>query len=164
MNVWPPIVSVPCLDCTVVLAATEYEIVPLPLPLDPAVTISHEGASLDAVHAQPAGAVMDVDPVDPAEGLDALTGVNENVHPSAACVTVYVWFAIVSVPWRDCTPVFAEAAKVTVPLPLPLAPALTLNQDVALLTAVHVQPAAAVTLADPLPPNAATEPLCGETV
>ena len=60
------------------------------------------------------------------------------------CVTVTVWPATVSVPTRCAVDVFAVALKVTVPLPLPLAPPLIVSQA-ALLAAVHVHPLAAVT-------------------
>jgi hypothetical protein len=47
-------------------------------------------------------------------------------------------------------------------LPLPLAPLVTVSQ-LALLAAVHAQPAAVVTVTLALPPEAATELLVGET-
>ena len=63
--------------------------------------------------------------------------------------------AIVSVPLRDVVELFAAALKLTVPLPEPLAPAVTVSQ-LALLVAVHVQPVPAVTFVLPVPPPAAT--------
>jgi hypothetical protein len=50
-------------------------------------------------------------------------------------------------------PVFAATVNETVPLPLPLAPAVMVIH-VALVTAVHVHPAGAVTLNVPVPPAA----------
>jgi hypothetical protein len=50
-----------------------------------------------------------------------------------------------------------------VPLPLPLDPAVILNQ-LTLSLAVHVQPAGAVTVAVPVPPVLASEMLVGDTV
>ena len=45
-----------------------------------------------------------------------------------------------------CVPLgFAVVLEPTVPLPLPLGPLVTVNQPVLLLTAVHAQPAGAVT-------------------
>jgi hypothetical protein len=55
----------------------------------------------------------------------------------------------------------AAALKLTVPLPLPDAPPVTVNQLVLLLTAVQAQPFCAVTLVDPVPPFATTDWLVG---
>ena len=74
-----------------------------------------------------------------------------------------VFPAIVSVPVRDEVEVFAAAPKVTEPLPEPDAPALIVNHA-ALLTAVHAQPAGAVTATLPLPPVDATLWEVGEIV
>jgi hypothetical protein len=52
---------------------------------------------------------------------------------------------------------------VTVPSPVPLAPAVTLSH-VALLVAVHAQPAAAVTPTEPVPPAATTDVLFADSV
>jgi hypothetical protein len=58
---------------------------------------------------------------------------------------------IVTVPLR-AAPVFAATFRVTLPLPIPLAPALTVIQD-AFDVAVHAQPAGAVTMIGaPAPP------------
>lgn len=70
----------------------------------------------------------------------------------ASCVTVNVFPATVSVPLR-LAPVFAATVKLTVPLPLPLLPALIVIQ-LSLLVAVHVQPAVVVIFELPLPPAA----------
>jgi hypothetical protein len=70
---------------------------------------------------------------------------------------VNVWPAIVSVPLRGVPLGFAVALKATVPPPVPLAPLVTVSQDVALLTAVQAHPAKAVTAVDPVPPPAATD-------
>jgi hypothetical protein len=164
VNVCPPIVSVPCRVCVCALPAAEYPIVPLPLPLDPEMTVSHDGALLLAVQAHPAGALTAVDPVAPFAAIEVLTGVSVNVQPSAAWLTVKVWPAIVSVPCRVCVTPFAAAANVTVPLPLPLAPVLTLSQAGVLVAAVQAQPVGAVTLAEPLPPLAPTDVVNGDTV
>ena len=48
-------------------------------------------------------------------------------------------------------------------MPLPLEPPVTVSQDVALLTAVHAQPAGAVTFADPFSADAPADTLDGET-
>ena len=52
---------------------------------------------------------------------------------------------------RGCVVVLAVALNVTVPLPLPAAPPVTVSH-VMLLTAVQVQPLMAVTLVDQAPP------------
>jgi hypothetical protein len=67
------------------------------------------------------------------------------VHEIPLWVTVTVWPATVKVPTRWLVEVFAVAVKVTVPLPDPLAPPLTVSQAVLWLTAVQAQPPGAVT-------------------
>ena len=42
-------------------------------------------------------------------------------------------------------------------VPLPLAPLVTVSQEVLLLTPVHAQPVGAVTVVEPVPPAAATD-------
>jgi hypothetical protein len=77
-------------------------------------------------------------------------------------LTVTVWFAIVNVPVR-ATPVFAAASIETVPLPLPLVPAVIVNHD-ALLAAIHPHPVPAVTVTGPVAPAlAATDSVVGLT-
>jgi hypothetical protein len=49
----------------------------------------------------------------------------------------------------------------TVPFPLPLAPPVTVSQEVSLLTAVHEQPPDAVTAVDPVAAPATTDALVG---
>ena len=71
------------------------------------------------------------------------------MHPAAACVTVKVIPATVSVPVRADVVVFAAAEKLTVPFPLPGVPAVTVSHD-APLVAVHAQPVATLTLTDPV--------------
>ena len=68
--------------------------------------------------------------------------------------------AIVIVPLRGVVAVFAAALIPTVPLPLPLAPDVTLNH-VSLLTAAHGQPVPAVMLTVPVPPAAVIAWLVG---
>ena len=57
--------------------------------------------------------------------------------------------------------VFAAALKVTVPLPVPLDPAVTVTQ-LAPLAAVHAQPVIVVTGTLPVPPAAPTACVVGE--
>ncbi len=67
-------------------------------------------------------------------------------------VTVNVWPATVIVPVL-CRPVLAATEKAAAPLPELLAPELIVIQ-VSLLSAVHAQPVAVVTLTLPVPPLA----------
>ena len=67
------------------------------------------------------------------------------MHGAAAWVTVNVWPAIVTVPTRTVVVGFAATVMLTAPLPLPLAPPVTVIHG-ALLTAVHQQPLEAVTV------------------
>jgi hypothetical protein len=157
VKVWPPIVSVPVRCVVVAFAAALKLTVPLPLPDAPAVTVNQLVLLLTAVHAQPVCAVTLVDPVPPPATTDWLTGATEYEHGTPACVTVNVRPPTVSVPVRCAVLAFAAALKLTVPLPLPDAPAVTVNQLVLLLTAVHAQPVCAVTLVDPVPPPATTD-------
>jgi hypothetical protein len=71
--------------------------------------------------------------------------------------------AIVSVPDRELAAVFAAVVNVAVALPLPEAPEFKVIQPT-LLVLVHVQPVAAVTVADPLPPAAPIDCEFGEIV
>ncbi|MCU1386108.1 MAG: hypothetical protein JWL71_4805 [Acidobacteria bacterium] len=126
---------------------------PLPVPDAPLTTVSH-GSFAVAVHAhEAADAVTDTDPEPPVSEKIWPAGAIENVQggAGAACVTVKVWPPIVSVPAR-AAPVFAATLKLTVPLPVPDAPPVTVSHP-ALALAVHVQlPAEAVTATDPEPP------------
>jgi hypothetical protein len=80
---------------------------------------------------------------------------------AAACETVNAWPAIVSVPERELVPVLAATEKVTVALPVPLAPAVMVIQA-APLVAVQLQPLLVATLELPLPPPEGNEALAGE--
>ena len=73
---------------------------PLPLPLAPPVTVSHDAALLTAVHEQPTGAVTLADPVPPAAAADALAGETDTEQLTPDCVIVNVAPAIVIVPTR----------------------------------------------------------------
>ena len=63
----------------------------------------------------------------------------------AAWFTENVCPPIVSVPLRGVPLGFAVALNATVPFPLPLAPLVSVSQDVLLLTPVHAHPVGAVT-------------------
>jgi hypothetical protein len=72
-NDWSPIVIVP-LRAAPVFAAAEYPTVPLPVPLAPEVTLSHDGVVLAAVHAHPLPDVTAIVPVPLAAGIDTARG------------------------------------------------------------------------------------------
>jgi hypothetical protein len=92
----------------------------------------------------------------PAKTAFTDTGEMVVAQGAPACVTVKVLPAIVSVPVRGVVAVFAATSKVTVPLPVPVAPVARVIHP-ALLVAVHAQPVAALTeTALPVVPAAAT--------
>src|SRR3954447_16199706 len=69
-----------------VFAAVENEIVPLPVPLAPAVTVSHEGALLAAVQEQPDPVtVRPTDALSPSLGGDHDGDASAYVQPETAC-------------------------------------------------------------------------------
>jgi hypothetical protein len=148
LKVVPAIVSVPDRFGAAGLAATLKDAVPLPVPLAPPVTVIHE-ALLAAVHTHPAPAVTVLLPVPAAAENARLVGEIEYAH-APACVTLKVVPAIVSVPDRFVVAVFAATLNDAVPLPVPLAPPVTVIHD-ALLAAVHAHPAPAVTVLLPVP-------------
>jgi hypothetical protein len=142
-------VSVPVLGPTA-LDATLKLTVPLPLPLAPDAIVIHV-ALLVAVHAQPPAVETATGvPAPPAIGKDWLLGLME-VEQFADCVTVNVCPAMVSVPVR-AAPVLAAMAKLTVPLPVPLAPDVIVIHA-ALLAAVQAHPVVVETATGvPAPP------------
>jgi hypothetical protein len=156
-------VSVPVRGLMLALAAALNATEPFPLPLAPLVTVSQDVALLTPVHAHPASVVTVVEPVPPPATTDWLVGESEYVHGAAACVTVNVWPAMVRVPVRELVFGFAAALNPTVPVPLPLAPLVTVNHDVLLLTPVHAHPACVVTVIVPVPPPATTDWLAGNS-
>jgi hypothetical protein len=97
VNVWPPAMIVP-VRCGPGLAAARYRTVPFPLPLVPAVIVSHD-ASLAAVHAHPA-AVRTSNVASPPPAGAVADEEDSDVVQSAPWLTVNVRPAIVSVPDR----------------------------------------------------------------
>ena len=83
------------------------------------------------------------------------------MQAAAAWETVNVWPPIVRVPVRALVFGLDAALNATVPVPVPLAPLVTVNHDVLLLTPVHAHPARVVTVVDPVPPLATTDWLVG---
>ena len=138
----------------VVLAATANVTVPFPVPVAPLVTVI-QALLLTAVHGQPVAAVTVLLPVLAAAVNDWLVGDTEDEHDVPACVTVNVAPAIVSVPVRLAA-VFAATLNDTDPLPVPVAPLVTVIQAL-LLTAVHGHPDVALTVVVPVPPAAVND-------
>ena len=161
VKVFPAIVSVPVRLDVAVLAAMLNVTVPPPDPVAPAVTDSHE-TLLAAVHAQPAPTVTVTVPLPALDVADWLLDEIEEEQDAAACVTVNVIPAIVSVPVRLApVAVLAATLNATVPPPDPVAPPVTESHEV-LLAAVHAQPAPAVTVLLPVPDAAVKDWLVGE--
>ena len=71
-----------------------------------------------------------------------------------------MWPAIVTVPVRFVVPVFAATFTLTVPFPLPDAPAVTVIHE-SLLTAVHAHDVVAVTVTEAAPPAEEADRLVG---
>lgn len=129
------------------------------------VTVTQDGVAV-LVHTHSAAAVTPNAPVTPVGGADTVVGVTVPQHGvvlAAGCVTVNVRPAIVAVPERWALPVLAATVMLTLPLPAPLEPALTVSHE-ALLVAVQVQELAAVTVAVVTSPPAAAVRLVGDTV
>jgi hypothetical protein len=129
--------------------STLYETVPLPLPEAPEVTWS-QLESLVEVHGHPGSVVTPKLPLPPPCPTLALDGLIEYEQMKASWLTVNVLPPIVSVPER-AEPELAATEYPTVPLPLPLAPLVTVSQA-ALLVAVQEQPGGATTPTLPVPP------------
>ena len=102
-------------------------------------------------------------PVDAVDGAVALDGESEYVHGGmgAACVTITVWPAIVSVPVRSA-PTFEKMSNATVALPEPLALDGRITTKGALLVAVQVHPAAVVRFTNPAAALASKLKVVGE--
>lgn len=130
--------------------ATVKETVPPPLPLELPLIVIHAKV-LDADHEQPADVVTVVDALPPAATTDCDVGEIANVQPVGSWVAVNVRPAIVAVAVRCRDVVFGVAVNVTVPLPVPLAPLVSVSHAV-LLAAVQAQPAVVVTVTDGAPP------------
>jgi hypothetical protein len=154
VKVAPPIVKVPVRLLVDVFAAALKFTVPLPVPLAPAVMVS-QVAPVTVIQLHPVPAATLTLPVPPDAGKVCETGERVIVQLAPACATVKACPPIVIVPERLVVVVLAAALKLTVPLPEPLAPAVTVSQ-LALLVAVHAQPVPAVTFVLPVPPVAAT--------
>ena len=120
----------------------------MPLPLPPEVTVS-QLALLVAVQPQPLAAVTVNVPEAPAALTFADAGESVGAQGPLACVTVNVFPPMVIEPVRAALEAFAVTEYDTVPLAVPDAPWVTVIQP-SLLTAVQLQPLAAVTVTAPL--------------
>jgi hypothetical protein len=138
-----------------VFAATSKVTEPFPEPGVPLVTVIH-AALLTAVQLHPVAAVTVLLPPAADAVNDCVVGEIDGEQEAAACVTVNVAPAIVSVPVRLAAIVFAATVNAAVPLPEPVAPLVTVIHG-ALLAAVQEQPVATVTLLLPVPPAAAND-------
>jgi len=152
VNVAPAIVSVPVRLVVTVFAATSNVTDPLPDPVAPPVTVI-QAALLVAVQLHPVAADTALPPLAAAAVKDRLVGEIVGEQDAAACVTVNVAPAIVSVPVRLVATVFAATLKPTVPLPVRLAPDVMVSHE-ALLAADHAQVDAVVTSIEVPPPPA----------
>jgi hypothetical protein len=95
-------------DAVVVFATAVYRTVVDPVPFAADVTVSQSGLLLTAVHAHPFElAVRLNDPLAPEAATLADDGDTEYAHVPAACVTVKVCPATVSVPVRSTVNWFA---------------------------------------------------------
>jgi hypothetical protein len=119
------------------LGSTRNPMVRVPLPLESPVNVIHD-AVLTALHEQSLRVATTKELLSPDAGKEVLAGVTSYVQGNGAasnCVTVKVWPAIVSVPVRTVVPL-SVALNPTEPLPVPLAPDVTVSHD-ALLVALH---------------------------
>lgn len=147
----------------VVLALTEYVTVPLPDPVAPPITVSHD-AEDEAVHEQDAPVVTVTEP-DVASGPDVTLFGEIAMSHVPACATSTVCPAIVSDPERGADEVFAATANVTPALPVVFGPAPDVTVIQAeLLTAVQEHADGIVTETTRVPPAASKASVVEETV
>jgi hypothetical protein len=96
VKLWPAIVTVAIRGAAVLLAAIVIVTVPLPVPLDPALTRIH-CAPLAALQTQVSPVVTVALVISPAAGDDLAVGPSVKAHaPVPTCVTVNVRPAIVT--------------------------------------------------------------------
>jgi hypothetical protein len=149
INVRPAIVIVPVRLLLLLFDDTVKPTTPLPVPLLPEVMVI-KAALLSAPQLQPSPVVTATVPVPPAAVKVCLVGESRKLQ-SPACETVKVCPAMVKVPVRAMPVVLGTTEKSTVPLPVPLVPAVIVIKD-ALLAAVHGHPSLVVTVTFPMPP------------
>ena len=136
--------------------------VPLPVPADAPVIVSQLGSLLFAVHVHQLFVVTAIVALPPPLPIVWLVGEMLNVQAAPAWFAVNVCPAIVAV--ADRAPALLGAAlSVTVPLPVPDAPLVTVNHPVvSLLVAVHEHQLPAVTATVAVSPPVARSWLVGE--
>ena len=133
-----------------VFCAIEIPTVPLPVPLAPALTVIQDAFDV-ATHPQLEAAITLTLAAPPVLPRDVDVPLSEYVHGAADCWTVNVCPAMVTLPVREDVVVFCVIERLTVPLPVPLAPALTVIQE-AFDVATQEQLDTAVTLTLAAPP------------
>jgi hypothetical protein len=152
MNVLPAMDIVPVRCSDDVFGATVKLTEPVPVrPVPLAIEIQLK--LLNAVHEHEEVVVTVAELLVPPAATASDVGETVNEQFAGACVIVKACPAIVTLPVRDSDDELAATAKVTIPLPLPDAPPVTVTQ-LTLLTAVHVQPVRTVTLTDSVAPAA----------
>jgi hypothetical protein len=158
VKVWPPTVIVPE-RAAPGFATTANDTDPDPLP--ELVVVIHAAFDV-ADHAQPVVVLTLNDPVSTEPLTVRLLGERLKVQlPPAACVIVKLWPAIVIEPKRVEAVAFPCTLKPTVPLPVPLAPDVTVMNG-ALLDDVHAHPVVVVTVTEPGPPAPGIDCVPGE--
>jgi hypothetical protein len=160
VKVCPPITIVPERAAPVAFASTVYCTTPFPDPDAPEVTTIHE-TELTAVQLHAALVATVTDPLPTDIPIVRSRGVSTIVHPES-CVTVTACPPTETVPLR-AGPVFAATERSTEPLPVPLAPAVTVIHA-AFDTAVHAQLADVMTSTRARAPPAGDEIVSGVTV
>jgi hypothetical protein len=160
VNVWPPIVSGAVRGVAVTFGDTVKLTEPAPLPLA-GETLTH-AAPLAAVQAHPAIVVKPTVPVPPAALNVCPLEPRLYGHEMVSWDTLTARPATVTVPVRTVDPGFAGRVRVTIADPLPLAGDTEIHA--ALLTAVHPQPASAVTARVVAPPAAPIDRVSGDTL
>jgi hypothetical protein len=158
----PAIVIVPVRGLVEVFPAAAYVTVPLPLPLAPAVMVSHDAFDV-ADQEHPLVAVTAMLLVEAPAAIVAFAGEKVIVQGGGACARENVWPAIVSVAVRLELPVLVATAYATVPDPVPGAPLVIVSHD-ALLDALHAHADGIATLTLPLVDPDATDALVGDNV
>ncbi len=134
---------------------------PLPLPVEPLVMVIH-AALLVAVQLHPVDAVTLTVPEAPVAATLADPGEIVGEHVPAAWFTVNVTPPIETVPVRAAAMVFAATVYESVPLPVPVPPAVTVIHA-SLLIAVQPQPVGALTVTTLDVPDDVVDTDAGET-
>lgn len=141
MNTWSTTVIVPVRAVVPVCAPTEKENVPLPVPVPPVVMVI-QSALLEANHTQPGCVVTFTVLEPPSLTTEISAGESTKMHEVApAWLIEKGWPATVRAPDRGSGEKFASTLNETVPVLLPVIPAVTLIHS-ALLVLDHVHPAA----------------------